>query len=154
MGTHPIFESDFDCLTESMPARKKAAATKARKSTHKKTTRSSPAVAEAPEPEIEQTPPVEEESSQSSLATDPGPSPSELEEENISFSNDEEEKTVPGLSEDEKEEENKEEEKDDELNEMLEKANEKKNEEEVAKNDLTEEETDPVAEKEKRNLRK
>merc|ERR1739838_549676 len=130
MGTHPIFESDFDCLTESMPARKKAAATKARKSTHKKTTRSSPAVAEAPEPEIEPTVPAQEEvSSQSSLATDPGPAPSELEEENISFSNDEEEKTIPGLSEDEKEEENKEEEKDDELNEMLEKANEKKKEE-------------------------
>ena len=85
------------------------------------------------EPEIEPTVPAEEVSSQSSLATDPGPSPSELDEENISFSNDEEEKTIPGLSEDEKEEENKEEEKDDELNEMLDKANEKKKEEEVAK---------------------
>ena len=86
------------------------------------------------EPEIEPTVLAQEEvSSQSSLATDPGPSPSELDEENISFSNDEEEKTIPGLSEDEKEEENKEEEKDDELNEMLDKANEKKKEEEVAK---------------------
>merc|ERR1712242_607891 len=123
MGTHPIFESDFDCLTESVPARKsthkKAAATKARKSTHKKTTRSSPAVAEAPEPEVEPTVLAQEEvSSQSSLATDPGPSPSELDEENISFSNDE-------------------------LNEMLDKANEKKKEVEVAKNDLTEDETNP-----------
>ena len=52
--------------------------------------------------------------------------------ENISFSNDEDEKAIPGLSDDEKEEEKQEEEKVDELNEMLEKANEKKAEEKEA----------------------
>ena len=53
-------------------------------------------------------------------------------EENISFSNNEDEKAIPGLSDDEKEEEKQEEEKDEELNEMLEKANEKKEEAEKA----------------------
>merc|ERR1711990_1235417 len=41
MGTHPIFESDFDCLTEKMVATKKQG--KARKSTHQKKQRTTKA---------------------------------------------------------------------------------------------------------------
>merc|ERR1711980_19313 len=46
MGTHPIFEADFDCLTDKKKERKKMAATKkkkgvARKSTHSKAKRQS-----------------------------------------------------------------------------------------------------------------